>query len=422
MSIRNFRGFAEVTICFPENQIAIFIGKNGSGKSSVLDLLGSFLNSIESTIANALTGSKRENRLLKKKDIRVGQTETTNELCLGVGSSEITLRNSLVAHAPLATFMGTIALDKWLKTIQGETSDFSLPVLAHYPVGRHLSLNPTAQPSAYEYPQLAALDTFWNNFEDFVLWFRDTEDLENQGKIREKDFDHQHPFLAAVRWAIETFFSGLSGATIRNLQVERGEGKLFSRPKEDVLLVVNKNDQLFALNQLSSGEQALLLLVADLTRRLVIANPQLRGVEALQKGAGIVLIDEIEQHLHPAWQREVVPALCQTFPQTQFIIATHSPEVISSVERECVFMLDDFNILPHTPHTHGRDINSILYDLFGVEKRPAADTKKLHEFYQFLEDEKAEEAKKAFAELEAKWGADDVEVKRAQMYLEDLLD
>jgi hypothetical protein len=78
--------------------------------------------------------------------------------------------------------------------------------------------------------------------------------------------------------------------------------------------------------------------------------------------------------------------------------------------------------LPHTPHTHGRDINSILYDLFGVEKRPAADTKKLHEFYQFLEDEKAEEAKKAFDELEAKWGADDVEVKRAQMYLEDLLD
>ena len=102
--------------------------------------------------------------------------------------------------------------------------------------------------------------------------------------------------------------------------------------------------------------------MTDLARRLAIANPWL-GENALE-GEGIILIDEIDLHLHPQWQRRVLPALTQTFPNCQFIVTTHSPQVLSEVPGESVFILENGKLLDYSPHTRGRDSNSILSEIF----------------------------------------------------------
>lgn len=70
-------------------------------------------------------------------------------------------------------------------------------------------------------------------------------------------------------------------------------------------------------------------LLGDLARRIAIANPYR---ENPMEGEGIVLIDEIELHMHPSWQRRILGVLKQLFPNVQFIITTHSPQVLGSVD------------------------------------------------------------------------------------------
>ena len=164
----------------------------------------------------------------------------------------------------------------------------------------------------------------------------------------------------------------------------------------------------------------LLMLVTDLARRLAIANPGL-GVDALQ-GQGIVLIDEIDLHLHPQWQRMVIPSLTRTFPNCQFIVTTHSPQVLSKVKKENVFILEDYKLVEVTPHTYGRDSNSILYELMDVKERPGDVQEKIDACFALIDEEKIEEAKVKLQELEDLLGENDAEIVRARTLISFLTD
>ena len=99
-------------------------------------------------------------------------------------------------------------------------------------------------------------------------------------------------------------------------------------------LMIAKNGVEYNISQLSGGEKCLLALVGDLAYRIAVANPNLSNPLA---GTGIVLIDEIELHMCPAWQQCILSALRKTFPNIQFIITTHSPQVMNEID-------DDFKI------------------------------------------------------------------------------
>jgi predicted ATP-binding protein involved in virulence len=119
------------------------------------------------------------------------------------------------------------------------------------------------------------------------------------------------------------------------------------------------------------------MLVADIARRLAILNPKASSPEEVLKGNGIVLIDEIDLHFHPAWQCMVIPGLRATFPNCQFFVTTHSPQVLSNVPKENVFILnvfilEDGQIYPADSTTYGRDTNAILAQLMGVSERQNA--------------------------------------------------
>ena len=107
----------------------------------------------------------------------------------------------------------------------------------------------------------------------------------------------------------------------------------------------------------------------NLVSRILEANGSLPGVtpDELLRTPGIVLIDEVDLHLHPTWQQRIVEDLRRTFPSIQFIVTTHSPQVVSSLKSSSVYVMKDFAVtsFKETMQTRGLDANQLLADVFG---------------------------------------------------------
>lgn len=176
-------------------------------------------------------------------------------------------------------------------------------------------------------------------------------------------------------------------------------------------MVCTKQGQELRVDQLSDGEKCPLALIGDLARRLAIANP---GAKEPLHGDGIVLIDEIDLHLHPSWQRRVIGWLETTFPNCQLIVSTHSPQVLSSVRPDQnVFLLredGENGVVAEKVTAFGRDTNTILRDLMGVSKRPEEIAERLAACYSLIDEGRLSEAAAKRDELEGLVGPDDPDV------------
>jgi predicted ATP-binding protein involved in virulence len=133
-------------------------------------------------------------------------------------------------------------------------------------------------------------------------------------------------------------------------------------------------------------------------------------------GAGIVLIDELELHLHPAWQRQAVTRLRETFPNCQFIVTTHSPQVLSEVAPEATFLLRDGRVM-HPSHSFGRDSNLILEELMGTPSRPVWAELELAALYDAIDEEEMETARQQLDALEQQLGVEDPALTAARALL-----
>jgi predicted ATP-binding protein involved in virulence len=166
--------------------------------------------------------------------------------------------------------------------------------------------------------------------------------------------------------------------------------------------------------QLSDGERNLALMVGDLVRRVCVVL----GVADPSTAEFVVLVDEIEQHLHPAWQRQVLPALQRVFTQAQLIVTTHSPQVVSSVDASSVFVLHNGEVLPVASPTEGRDTNAILRSVFGVPERPSEVQNTVDDIAKLIDRGELEEAKRALHALTSRLSEDDDAVRRLRTRLD----
>jgi predicted ATP-binding protein involved in virulence len=182
-------------------------------------------------------------------------------------------------------------------------------------------------------------------------------------------------------------------------------------------MTITKQGQELIVNQLSDGEKCLLALAGDLARRLAIANP---GLADPLQGSGVVLIDEIELHLHPAWQRKVIPALTDTFRNCQFIVTTHSPQVLSQVKPDGIYILertDEGMVAMRPESSYGRDSNRILEDLMDVPKRPQEIKDRLLELFRLIDKGDLDAAKQLRQQLEDEIGYDEPEFVSADVLM-----
>ena len=217
-----------------------------------------------------------------------------------------------------------------------------------------------------------------------------------KAKIISEPPSKESRIIQGVTKAIYSFMPGFSGLRIQRSNIESQ-------------MLIDKNSSTLNILQLSQGEKSLLALVADIARRLVLLNPSLN--DPLQ-GNGIVLIDEIDLHLHPGWQQSVIPNLLKTFPNIQFIVTTHSPQVVSTVKHTAIRVIESDQKSPRISLVHfsyGAEAQQMLEQVLGVEARPEQldIVKKLHR-YQYLVSENQwdnEEALLLRAELD-QWGAE----------------
>ena len=154
-------------------------------------------------------------------------------------------------------------------------------------------------------------------------------------------------------------------------------------------------------------------LVGDIARRLAIMNPSLSNP---LEGAGIVLIDEVDLHLHPQWQRRLIHQLTETFPNCQFILTTHSPLMISDTKDVLCYVLDDGE-LEERNGLYGLDANQVLLDVMDTDARNSEVQDRLDRLLDLLQDKKLKEAKALFESLSADLPPGHIELTKAALLI-----
>ncbi|MCX7067621.1 MAG: AAA family ATPase [Methylococcales bacterium] len=347
LHLKNFRCFKELDIKFPASNLAVFIGLNGSGKTAILDAIISSLLNLDKHhgITKHITSE-----LFFDDDINI----ESNELNMNVNIS----CNSYSVSWSILKKKDDI---QKIENIEGKISEFEKKLMEtpNFTISQYTAKR--EKKFVHQgYPHLVIID-----FDVFKKRFIEEVDAENRIIIENKDFTRTNPKLNVIRKAIEVFCSNISNMCISNLRTKD--------IKENTNIVMDWDGLELSLSQLSEGQRNLLLLISDIAFSLL--NPMGswtdRGKsEDILNRNGIVLIDEIELHLHPQWQREVIPALQKTFPNIQFIVTTHSPQVLSRVHKDNIFILKDNEIFQPSINPIGRDSNDILDEIMGVTKRP----------------------------------------------------
>ncbi|MEH2027889.1 AAA family ATPase [Nostoc sp.] len=405
LQMQFFRGIGNLTLDFHQTEPTILIGINGVGKSSVLDcitiLLSRFTSPIQSSTASG--------RIFTKEDVTNRRLITRNEITISVDSQEV-IWSLTKWKQRSGKYAGSSLMDlrKLLEKVQQELRSnpkLNLTVIIYYDVNRAvLDIPLRIRRKKYSSEQIHAYDQALTggkiDFRFFFEWFRNQEDLENES-LRDNPNDRDK-LLETVRKAIYLLLPEFS-----NLRVRRSP----------LRMTVKKQGQELIINQLSDGEKCLLAMVGDLARRLAIANP---GLPDPLQGDGVVLIDEIELHLHPKWQREIIPALTRTFPNCQFIVTTHSPQVISQVKPEGIYILEktDEGVVAKRPESSfGRDSNRILEDLMDVPARPQEIKESLLELFRLIDAGNLEGARQLRQQLANEIGADEPEFVKADVLI-----
>ncbi len=469
LKIKSFRGIKDLALEFNSEQPNLLIGVNGSGKSSILDCLAILLSHFTEPIRNPDSSGDF-----------FGEEDINNENKDGIASAEI-IANIGDWAKPSAKSDREIKWSL-TKTREGnnndlaaisdvvdntknkiiEDADFALPIITHYTVNRVVRDIPlrVRKKNLFEtkdayYKSLARGGI---SFGDFFEWFRNQEDIENEERsnlflkslnelvavmvekfLKEQNLHHklsQHSSnegstefesdiinilkqsdnpnenfqstpklfynyqLEAVRKAIGSILDGFS-----NLRVQR-------RPLK---MIVEKQGKKLYINQLSDGEKCLLAMVGDLARRLAIANP---GLENPLQGSGVVLIDEIELHLHPQWQRNIILRLQETFPNCQFIITTHSPQVISGVKYVTLLDVTPEGITAEQIPSYGKDSNRVLETIMGTSSRPQKIMEDLQQLFELIDRGNLDDARQLRDRIAEEMEDQDPEFTKADWLIE----
>ena len=399
--------------------VTVFEGKNGAGKSSILDCVATLL----SWYPAKLRSPKGTGSPFKPTDIRTGQNAVYAQIKASIGGDEITEwsrffprkdggvsgQSRMRALSEIARQQAALVLFDTIPPLTGDPKNSS-PLVVHYSVNRTvLDVN---KPFELKEPldlgdPLLAFEGAFNatvNFHSFFAWYRQREDFENERRMDSlmdfedpeegkpdhirQQFDHQ---LEAVRQAIKKF-TEFTDIRIRRFPLH---------------MEIKKEGKTVWLDHLSDGEKCLLAMVGDLARRLAILSG--KSLKNPLQGRGVILIDEIDLHLHPAWQREVIPKLVQTFPNCQFIVSTHSPQVISDMRPEAVFLLrqeEGNTTLAHPEDSFGQTSDRILEDTMRVPSRPQKIKDDLRSLFDLISRNNLDAAKKQVITLKEKIGSD----------------
>jgi len=406
LHIENFRGFRGThEIEFSDSNIHAIVGVNGVGKTSVLDAIGIILKEVA---AFTIEGDRRVLIEDELNLVNVHSDHTSLTFYLNDGDDAIIQYDFNKAWRGFAFMKIVQPLQNLL-----ESDDYNYITLIYYRSDRIFHQNGGLIDRIDEHgtnknfflEHYKGAFNMHTDFSDIFKWYLKQINIQNNEKVKRQDLNYVLPKLSNVTYALNYFFNNLQDTTLSKIEID------INHDSGEQIIVINKADGQIKFSHLSSGEKMVLGMVLDIAYRMSIANPQLENPLVSE---GIVLIDELEQHLHPKWQMSILKALTATFPNVQFIVTTHSPLVINQLENHQLSILDDFKIISgkEVHKVYGRDVNAIIEDFMGASYRPL-DVKTLMNDIEKLLDEdnpNTERARKKLDELKAIIDPNDYEV------------
>ena len=406
IQLHNFRCFEDTLIKF-DKEITVIVGNNGAGKSSVLDAvaiaLGSFLAGIGAVHSNSI--SKGDVRFVSYElgsvIDRQPQFPVRIQCEANAGEEKLIWSHALHSENGRTRIADAKQIMEYAGRLQqnvrrGDRNTI-LPIISYYGTGRLWAQKKQKKPSSSSQSDSRfggytdCLDIM-SNEKLMLKWFKKMTFIELQEK---RDL----PELRAVIGALKKSLDGVLSEKGQTM-----ESNVFYDIKTNditVTYMVSHGElEKHPLKELSDGYKNTLSIIADIAYRMAVLNPQLLD-NVVDLTPGIVLIDEIDLHLHPSWQKRIIKDLRNIFPKVQFIVTTHSPGIIGSISHEHLIILKESEAIYPSSSTYGRDVNSVLREIMGVSERQQDIMEKFNAFYHFIDLQEYEQARNILQELEA---------------------
>lgn len=215
-----------------------------------------------------------------------------------------------------------------------------------------------------------------SNVKMLLNWCRKMEQISWQQNQRIAEYE-------AVKDALAKFMSIMDDINITSVVYDKRQEELMYKDKNKIL----------PIRFLSAGYQSLIWMVLEIAYRMAVLNPNLLD-KVTNETTGIVLIDELDLHLHPKWQWKVIKALKETFPNVQFIATTHSPIILASCKNEMVISIDSDMNIEYKKSLYGLPINDVLVSYQNSDNIVSSIKNKLEEFYKCVEKQEFNNASK----------------------------
>lgn len=404
LRVQNFRCFADFRLdLHPE--MTVLHGDNGGGKTSVLAALavgmGAWFSDLGHARRNIWPGESRETTRFLGRYVETVEHYPVRVECVGrVQGDEVRWARSVEREGGRTTTRELAALTGKVRELTAalvQSPEVSLPVLGLYGTQRLFAQRrdtENKQPPRRETRFYGYLDCLnpASNEKQLLQWLYQEAMAEFQTGESPQQYE-------AVRNAV---LRALGGVFI-DLRYDAA-----SRQP----CLVTAEHQVVPWGRFSDGYHTFVGMVADIAWRAALLNPHL-GAQAADLATGIVAIDEIDLHLHPTWQRRVLRDLRRAFPRLQFVVTTHSPQVLGSARREWIRgLFRGATEAEIGASVEGRDSNAILDDVMGASSRDLETTRRLEALFRLIDaDDPA--ARPLLEELGEQLGWDDTVIVRA---------
>lgn len=421
LTLSNFHRFERYSIDF-DDHLTVLVGDNGSGKSSILRAasiaLSAFLSSFED--ASSIEIKQRDARLVTYGQDgvidRQAQYPVGIEATGVVGDRAVMWKRSLNSAKGKTTRADAREMAEqgreYAQRLQSGDPDLVLPLVAFYGTGRLWAskqvINDDVRAFGRTEGYRGSLDVGTDD-KALLAWFKKAT-LQELQSARRSDLSYSLPTLTAVREAISSCFSRISGHEGVTVDYD------FDTNDLDIIYRDGRDEmQSLPRSYFSDGYKTTLSMVADIAYRMALLNPGL-GSEVIAGTPGVVLVDEVDLHLHPKWQARVLGDLQSIFPKVQFIVTTHAPLVISSVRAKHIRMLETGQPEAISPQVevYGGNLNRLVTTVMGSEDRPKDIQQLFDAFYQSLDEGDFVQAKGRLDKLTACMGNNEPDVIAAQ--------
>ncbi|MEG4032713.1 AAA family ATPase [Microcoleus sp. w1-18aA5] len=434
VKIENFKKFSDYTLDL-HPQFTLLVGDNGTGKTTILDALAIaagiwLVNSPDTTLNNSRRNilpseirleaieSDTITQFIERKPVQIEAIGTINSQRVQ-WLRQIKTNGSRTSNTEAKQALAIIST-LFQQVEAGEK--IWLPILAYYGAGRLWLPSNQRDPKATTHTSPARRwDAFYDCFQeririaDLHTWFQKEAiaSVNRQGQMR--------PGYKVVKFAILRC-------------IPNADDLWFDPERSEIVVSIQSNPQPFS--NLSAGQKMMVGLIADIAIKIITQNASFLTEKSedisskklpliLQKTPGLVLIDEIDVHLHPKWQRQVVKDLTKTFPSIQFVCTSHSPLVIGEVEASCIRVLErdeeTGKVISTIPlESYGLDANRILEEQMGASERNQEVADELHALFRLIDDENFDGARQAMIPLGEKIGHEDPEITQARSLIKFL--